>query len=243
MYLRRGAWAVYNSSAAAAAAARTSDVSWSVVTGVEDSNTSRSMASTRGVMARRISLPVGQKMQPHTLVSTRHVESSVPGQRRSAGEPESAVLAARALRLSPAAELRLRVCPPQPAPTPPPLATNRSPTDPCHRTAPVRSPAAKRHYHYPFLRSALLSALLLLLAAAPTPQLAEVHTMADVLRTFREQSRVRVVNVWATWCAPCVAEIGDLQTIATDFRGKGVEVVGISLDDALPGDRAASKTK
>jgi thiol-disulfide isomerase/thioredoxin len=93
------------------------------------------------------------------------------------------------------------------------------------------------------MRAALVSTLLFLATAASTPPLAEVHTMGDVLGAFRERSRVRVVNVWATWCAPCVAEIGDLQAIATEFRAKGVEVVGVSLDDAIPGDRASSKTK
>jgi thiol-disulfide isomerase/thioredoxin len=79
--------------------------------------------------------------------------------------------------------------------------------------------------------------------AAPAPNLTEVQTLGDVLDAFDDGSRVRVVNVWATWCAPCVAEIPDLQAIANDYRSSGVEVVGVSLDDALPGDRAASKTK
>ena len=88
-----------------------------------------------------------------------------------------------------------------------------------------------------------LFSILLLLAAASEPRLADVHTRGDVLDAFRARSRVRVVNVWATWCAPCVAEIGDLQRIASDFEDKSVEVVGVSLDDAIPGDRAASKLK
>jgi thiol-disulfide isomerase/thioredoxin len=91
---------------------------------------------------------------------------------------------------------------------------------------------------------ALAAAVLLLLGTAPPPAaLTEVQTLAEVLEAFKDGSRVRVVNVWATWCAPCVAEIPDLQTIANDYRSSGVEVVGVSLDDALPGDRTASKTK
>ena len=83
--------------------------------------------------------------------------------------------------------------------------------------------------------AALLAALLLL---AP---LNDVRDVTAVLHAFRPAARVRVVSVWATWCAPCVAEIGDVQAISDQFRAKGVEVIGVSLDDMIPGERAATK--
>lgn len=90
----------------------------------------------------------------------------------------------------------------------------------------------------------MLAALLLLLAsAATTTNLPEVRTLDDVLHAFRPASRIRVVNVWATWCAPCVAEIGDVQALADKLGNSHVEVIGVSLDDAIPGDRTASKEK
>lgn len=91
----------------------------------------------------------------------------------------------------------------------------------------------------------MLATLLLLVAgtAATAGPLPEVRSLEDVLQTFRGETRVRVVNVWATWCAPCVAEIGDLQKMADGFDGADVEIVGVSLDDAIPGERAASKAK
>jgi len=82
---------------------------------------------------------------------------------------------------------------------------------------------------------ALIAALLLL---AP---LNDVQNVTDVLHAFRPASRVRVVSVWATWCAPCVAEIGDVQAISDRFHDKGVEVIGVSLDDMIPGERATTK--
>lgn len=82
---------------------------------------------------------------------------------------------------------------------------------------------------------ALLAALLLL---APV---GDVQNVTDVLHAFRPASRVRVVSVWATWCAPCVAEIGEVQAISDQFRDKGVEVIGVSLDDMIPGERAKTK--
>lgn len=85
----------------------------------------------------------------------------------------------------------------------------------------------------------MLAALLLLFATARP--IAEVRSLDEALQSSK--ARIRVVNVWATWCAPCVAEIGDLQKMSEAFPAADVEVVGISLDDAIPGDRAATKEK
>jgi thiol-disulfide isomerase/thioredoxin len=66
---------------------------------------------------------------------------------------------------------------------------------------------------------------------------AELRDFSDATRVqslFPRQARLRLVNVWATWCAPCVAEMPDLQAIDDAF-GKELAIVGISLDDAIPG--------
>jgi peroxiredoxin len=47
--------------------------------------------------------------------------------------------------------------------------------------------------------------------------------------------RVWLVNFWATWCKPCVDEMPMLSELRSKEDGKGLEVVGIALDDA---DRA-----
>jgi len=87
------------------------------------------------------------------------------------------------------------------------------------------------------MRGALAAALLTLsLSAAPAP-LRNAGSAAEVLRSFRPDARVRVVNLWATWCVPCVAEIGDLEAVSRKFRDQGLEVIGLSLDDAIPDTR------
>ncbi len=41
-----------------------------------------------------------------------------------------------------------------------------------------------------------------------------------------------MINVFATWCTPCVNEIPDLQKLYEEMSDKGVNVVGIVLDTA-----------
>ena len=43
--------------------------------------------------------------------------------------------------------------------------------------------------------------------------------------------RTLVVNVWASWCAPCIKEMPELQRFAAKQDANGVQVVGIALDD------------
>jgi peroxiredoxin len=44
-------------------------------------------------------------------------------------------------------------------------------------------------------------------------------------------NRLRLVNVWATWCAPCVAEFPALVSLSRRFSTRDFELVTISLDD------------
>ena len=38
------------------------------------------------------------------------------------------------------------------------------------------------------------------------------------------------IDIWATWCAPCRAEIPDLKKLQEKFKGKKIEFVSISID-------------
>jgi thiol-disulfide isomerase/thioredoxin len=52
--------------------------------------------------------------------------------------------------------------------------------------------------------------------------------------------KLRLINIWATWCAPCVAEFGDLVTLNHMYRDRGVEFVTITTDE--PANKAKAFT-
>jgi peroxiredoxin len=89
----------------------------------------------------------------------------------------------------------------------------------------------------------LVASLLFLAAFAARAELREVRSADEIHQAFRADSRVRVVSLWATWCAPCVAEIGGFNDVAKSFRKSAVEIIGVSLDDAVASDRTAGKER
>ena len=54
---------------------------------------------------------------------------------------------------------------------------------------------------------------------------------AGLRKLMRERNgKILFLNIWATWCVPCVAEFPDLVKLSQAYDAKKVEVVGISVD-------------
>lgn len=47
------------------------------------------------------------------------------------------------------------------------------------------------------------------------------------------RGKVLVVNFWATWCAPCREEMPALVAAQSRYGAKGLQIVGIGIDDAV----------
>lgn len=44
------------------------------------------------------------------------------------------------------------------------------------------------------------------------------------------RGQVVVLNFWASWCAPCVAEMPSMIRMQANLKDKGITVVGVSID-------------
>jgi thiol-disulfide isomerase/thioredoxin len=66
---------------------------------------------------------------------------------------------------------------------------------------------------------------------APTPTIEPIneHELKQVLAQL--QGKVVLVNFWATWCPPCVAEFPSLVRLDNKYSSEGLEIIAVSFDD------------
>jgi peroxiredoxin len=65
---------------------------------------------------------------------------------------------------------------------------------------------------------------------SPVPAYGAVSLEGDTVRLADLHGRVVLLNVWATWCSPCVREMPALQRLHERLRDKGLSVVAVSID-------------
>jgi thiol-disulfide isomerase/thioredoxin len=44
------------------------------------------------------------------------------------------------------------------------------------------------------------------------------------------QRKVVLVNIWATWCLPCIDEMPSMENLYNKFKGENFEILAISID-------------
>jgi thiol-disulfide isomerase/thioredoxin len=83
-----------------------------------------------------------------------------------------------------------------------------------------------------------MAKLTMLADAGPQPATAFNGPDGRPVRLGDFKGKVVVLNLWATWCAPCVIEMPTLAKLAESYQGKPVEVVAVSIDKAEGTDKA-----
>jgi peroxiredoxin len=106
-------------------------------------------------------------------------------------------------------------------------------------TSPLRTAwyYTKHYWHWPVLVAAAIYAYQQFLPSIdlkepgrPAPELVAETLDGDPFRLREHRGEVVVVNVWATWCAPCRVEMPGFVDLQDEFRDRGVRFVGISVD-------------
>ena len=64
----------------------------------------------------------------------------------------------------------------------------------------------------------------------PVPDYSAVTMSGDSVSLAGQRGKVVLLNVWATWCHPCRAEIPELREIHAAYQSRGFQVVGVSID-------------
>jgi thiol-disulfide isomerase/thioredoxin len=66
----------------------------------------------------------------------------------------------------------------------------------------------------------------------PAPALSGATLSGGTFTLSEAAGDVVVLNVWASWCAPCRAEAPDLQKVAAELADRGVTFVGLNTRDS-----------
>ncbi|MCA3721662.1 TlpA disulfide reductase family protein [Phenylobacterium sp.] len=83
-----------------------------------------------------------------------------------------------------------------------------------------------------------MSRLILPAEAMPAPVNSFQDAAGDPVRIGDFRGKVVVVNLWATWCAPCIIEMPTLARLAEARKDRDVVVLAVSIDREKDGEKA-----
>ena len=62
------------------------------------------------------------------------------------------------------------------------------------------------------------------------PAYSTISLAGDSVSLAKQHGKVVLLNIWATWCHPCRAEIPELLALQAKYGGRGLELIGVSID-------------
>lgn len=63
------------------------------------------------------------------------------------------------------------------------------------------------------------------------------------LSLYDLRGHIVLLDFWASWCAPCLAEVPNLKAIYEKYHGKGLNILGVSLDEKETAWKSAIERK
>lgn len=100
-----------------------------------------------------------------------------------------------------------------------------------------------RYSCYPIVRTFTSIAVAIMLLGAPMATGAQDAQGGQVIGFLDDKGKTWflhdfkgkavLINLWATWCAPCVQEMPSLAKLQQDYANKGLIVLAISEDDSI----------
>lgn len=61
----------------------------------------------------------------------------------------------------------------------------------------------------------------------------------EITQDIFKEADLTMVNIWGTFCGPCIREMPDLGEISREYEGRGFQIVGILCDVYEAGDETA----
>ena len=66
-----------------------------------------------------------------------------------------------------------------------------------------------------------------------TPELSGTSIEGKEIELSDYEGKVVLLDFWATWCGPCIAEMPNVISVYEKYHEKGFEIIGISLDRSI----------
>jgi thiol-disulfide isomerase/thioredoxin len=131
-----------------------------------------------------------------------------------------------------------------PASEPPPTFENK-PENPVQLASSSLNPFEALKFAMPGTAKARETALSREIAKfEPFPFEFQLPTVAgESVSSKQFGGQLMVVDIWATWCAPCKKAIPDFIAVQEEFQAQGVQVIGITCDSAEPSEASETARK